>query len=87
MEVSPDELKQLVTLFSPVHPLTGRPLVGDLVPIPLPSPTSPDAGDYVKGTTVTVTAGVPSYVDVLYKLPDPGGDIGWNNTTKAIYVV
>ncbi len=87
MEVSfKGSVSEFRSIFSPIF---GSPLVGlDPLPDPLPPPpTTPDAGDYVKGTTVAVSGGITTYTDVLYKLPDPGGDIGWNGTTRAFYVV
>lgn len=52
-----------------------------------PPPTTLEAGRYVNGTRVEVVNGVPTMNPELYRLPSPGGTLGWNDLTISLYVV
>lgn len=60
-----------------------------VLPPPLvpPPPSQPGPGRYLNGTRVEMVGGVATLNPELYKLPEPGGDLGWNDVSVSLYVV
>lgn len=85
LEGSPAEIHKFLSSFPPHQ----RSMFGDPDPGPLPPPSPPAlaAGRYLNGTRVEIVDGVTTTYPELYLLPSPGGDIGWNDLSHAIYLV